>query len=161
MPAFRRVEAHQAGARALGILVPPGPKTVVILRPRSLDWDLLPARWEGEPSAAPVFSHFSRDEAAQAARRLQLALEQAVAAAKNPVETFGNPVTRQFQVWVHTREFVWIVCRRLLGQPYEPMLFPTREDAESAGRLVQPFCFPAPDANQEYYFNTQGFTRAG
>ena len=49
MPAFRRVEPHQAGARALGILVPPGPKTVVILRPRGLDWDLLPRAGRGSP----------------------------------------------------------------------------------------------------------------
>jgi hypothetical protein len=161
MPAFRRVDAQRAGSRALGILVPPGPNTVVILRPRSLDWDLLPARWEGEPSAAPVFSQFSREEAPQVARRLQLALEQAVAGATNPVETFGNPLTRQFQVWVHTREFVWIVCRRLPGQPYEPVVFQARDEAESAARHLQPFFFPAPDADQQYYFNTQNFTRAG
>ena len=161
MPTFQQVEPRHAGANALGILIPPGQRTVVILRPRGLDWDLLPARWEGEPSAAPLFSQFAQTEAGRVARRLQAALEQAVAEAKNPVETFGDSLARKFQVWVHTAEYVWIVCRRLPGRPYEPLVFTARGDAESAGRRLQPFFFPAPDANQEYYFNTMNFTRAG
>ena len=63
MSAFRRVEAQHAGGNALGILVPPGARTVVILRARSLGWDLLPAAWNGNPASAPVFSVFGRDEA--------------------------------------------------------------------------------------------------
>lgn len=161
MPAFQQVDARRAGANALGILIPPGGQTVVILRPRGLDWDLLPARWEGEPSAAPIFSQFDRDEAERVARRLQRTLEQAVAQASNPVETFGDSLARKFQVWVHTTEFVWIVCRRMPGRPYEPLIFPTRGEAESAGCRLQPFFFPAADAKQEFYFNTQNFTRAG
>ncbi len=139
MPAFRRVEPHLAGPNALGILVPPGLKTVVILRPRGLDWDLLPARWEGEPALPPVFAQFNADEAAHVARRLPLALEQGVAAGKNPVETFGNPLAGQFQVWLHTRDFVWIVCRRMPGQTYRPLLFTARRDRERSADIAALF----------------------
>jgi len=157
MPAFRRVDAQRAGASALGILVPPGRKTVVILRPRGLEWDLLPARWAGDAEAAPEFCQFGRDEGALVARRFQQFLEEAVPAGKNPVETFGNRMGQEFQIWVRTREYVWILCRRLPGQPYEPLVFASHEEAENIGRRLESFFHPAQDANQEYYFNTQNF----
>jgi hypothetical protein len=159
MPAFRRVDAQRAGASALGILVPPGVKTVVILRPRGLDWDLLPARWNGEAARAPEFCEFGRDEAAQVARRFQQALEAAVQAGIDPVETFGDPARREYQVWVRTGEYVWVLCRRLVGEPYRPLVFADSSEAENAGRRIAPFVHPAPEANQEYYFNTQNFSR--
>jgi hypothetical protein len=159
MPAFRRVEAQRAGATALGILVPPGAKTLVILRPRGLEWDLLPARWAGDAGTPPVFCRFDRDEAALVARRLHQALEETVLRGKDPVETFGDPVGQKFQVWVRTTEYVWILCRRRPGQAYEPLIFAGRQEAENAGRRLGPFLHPAPDANQEYYFNTQNFAR--
>jgi hypothetical protein len=59
MPAFCRVDAQRAGPAALGILVPPGDKTLVVLRPRGLEWDLLPALWMGDAIAAPVFCQFA------------------------------------------------------------------------------------------------------
>ena len=55
-------------------------------------------------------------------------------------------------------EFVWIVCRRVPGQAYQPLVFPSRADAEAAGLRIEPFFHPAPDAEQEYYFNTQHFS---
>ena len=158
MPVFRRVDAQRAGAAALGILVPPGEKTLVILRPRGLEWDLLPALWEGDAGAAPVFCRFDRDEAALVARRVQKCLEESVLSGTNPVETFGNSVGKEFQVWVRSREFVWILCRRRAGLPYEPLVFGSHEEAVSAGRRITPFVHPTADADQEYYFNTQNFT---
>jgi hypothetical protein len=159
MPAFRRVDAQRAGAAALGILVPLGANTLVILRPRGLEWDLLPARWGGDGGASPVFCQFGREEAAMVARRFQQSLEEAVLAGKDPVETFGDPARQEFQVWVRAGDFVWILCRRMPGQPYQPLTFASNEEAENAGRRIEPFFHPAPDANQEYYFNTQNFTR--
>ena len=64
MPAFRRVDARQAGADALGILVPQGTRTVVILRPRSLAWDLLPLKPGMEKARPAVFCDWDRDESA-------------------------------------------------------------------------------------------------
>jgi hypothetical protein len=159
MPAYRRVDAQHAGAAALGILVPPGAKTVVILRPRGLEWDLLPARWKGAAAAAPAFCRFERDEAALIARRVAVALEEAARAAQDPIGTFGSPLGQDFQLWVRAGEFAWIVCRRVPGQAYAPMVFGNRDEAESAGRRLAPFFYPSPDAAQEYYFNTQNFTR--
>jgi hypothetical protein len=160
MPAFRRVDARQAGPAALGILVPPGVKTLVILRPHGLEWDLLPARWAGDAGSAPAFCHFGRDEAVLIARQLQQCLEESVAAGVNPVETFGSAARQQLQVWVRTSTYVWILCRRVPGQLYEPLVFTSHEEVGAAGARIIPYVHPAPDADQEYYFNTQSFTRA-
>jgi hypothetical protein len=159
MPAFRRVDAQRAGAMSLGILVPPGGKTLVIMRPRGLEWDLLPARWGGDAAQPPVFCQFDRDEAALVARRLPQCLEEAVLVGKNPVETFGKSGGQEFQVWVRTGDYVWIVCRRLPGASYVPLLFASHEEARNAARRINPFFHPAADADQEYYFNTQNFSR--
>jgi hypothetical protein len=158
MSPFRRVKSHQAGPNALGILVPPGARTLVILRPRSLPWDLLPARWNGRSDSPPAFCTFSRDEAAAVARRLQQALEQAVTDGVNPVETSGDVHDTRCQVWIRTSELVWIVCRRTPGNAYEPAVFTDRDAAVTVAGQLSPICWPAAEGGQEYYFNTQQFT---
>ncbi len=157
MSTFRRVDAGKAGVSALGILVPPGEQTMVIVRPRPLLWDLLPARWNGDSAMPPSFCRFGREEAAAVARRLHAALEACVAAGRNPIETFGDALGRHFQVWLRTVEFFWILCGRAPGQPYQPAAFLTRADAEQAAEQLVPFVWPAPGSCQEYYFNTQMF----
>src|SRR4051794_2585541 len=107
MPAFRRVDARHAGAASLGIQVPPGAKTLVILRPHGLEWDLLPARWAGDAGTAPDFCQFGRDEAVLVARQLQQFLEDGVARGVSLVETFGSTLRQQFQVWLRTSAYVW------------------------------------------------------
>jgi hypothetical protein len=160
MPPFRRVESRQAGPTALGILVPPGARTLVILRPRSLAWDLLPAHWNGNTDTAPAFCAFSRDDAAAVARRLQQALVSAVAAGVCPIQTAGDVAGASFQVWVRTDEYVWVVCRRAPGQAYQPAVFAEREEARRQAELLTPIFWPAQDAEQEFYFNTQHFSLA-
>jgi hypothetical protein len=155
VPPFRRVDANLAGPQALGILIPPGARTLVILRPRAVAWDLLPARWDGDAGHPPVFCTFARDEAAAVAKRLAIALEQAVAAGANPLQTLGDG--QRFQVWLRTDEFVWLVCRRAPGQAYQPALFASRAEAVAEAETLTPVFFPATDAMQEYYFNTQRF----
>jgi hypothetical protein len=155
---FTRVDAKHAGPTALGVLVPHGAKTLVILRPRALSWDLLPARWDGDGGQAPQFCVFTRDEAAGAARRLVQALAAAVAAGVNPLESFGAEQGQSLQVWLRTGEFVWIVCRRVQGRAYQPMIFATPEEAEAAADRIAAYVWPAADAQQEYYFNTQSFS---
>jgi hypothetical protein len=154
---FRRVEARSAGAQALGILVPPGRQALVILRPRAVPWDLLPARWDGDSARPPVFCLFNRDSAAGVARRLQQALEHGVDSGINPVQTIGDAAGQHFQVWVRTDEYVWLVCRRAPGQAYQPALFASQEEAAREAERLTPIFWPAPDAQQEYYFNTQQF----
>jgi hypothetical protein len=154
VPSFRRVEARQAGPAALGILVPPGSRTLVILRPRGLAFDLLPALWDGNESASPAFCTFGRDEAATVARRVPQKLEQA---SDNPVQTVGDSRDESFQVWVRIEPHVWIVCQRAPGSPYRPLVFAERDEARLLAEQLTPIFWPATDAVQEFYFNTQHF----
>jgi hypothetical protein len=158
MPPFRRVEDRRAGPSALGILVPPGPRTLVILRPRSLEWDLLPLRPDDAGRASAGFCEFGRDEAAGVARRVQRALEQAAGVGANSVEAVALPDGAGFWVVARAGAWCWVACRREPGQPYRASQFATREGAgEAVARLACVLC-PAAEAGQEYYFNTQNFS---
>jgi len=155
---FVRIDPKQAGPNALGILVPHGARTLVILRPRALAWDLLPARWNGDVGHAPDFCVFGRDEAAAAARRLLTSLDNAVVHGINPVQTCGDHRGERFQVWLKTDEFVWIACRRTPGSAYQPMIFATREEAVHEAEKIAAVAWPAVETRQEVYFNTQNFS---
>ena len=149
---FQRVDLQHANATALGILVPHGTRTLVILRPRAVTFDLLAAQWNGDADDAPEFCTFARDDAVHVARRLIEELK----AATNPIQTFG--VRGSFQVWLRLREFVWIVCRRAPGEAYQPILFGTQEQAVIEAEKLTPFVQPPAGAVQQYYFNTQNFS---
>src|SRR5580765_5247185 len=99
---LHRVEPRHAGPNALGILVPQGTKTLVNVRPRSLEWDLLPARWDGDSGHAAEFCAFGRDEAAAVARRLARSLESALASGVNPLQTSSDSAQTSFQIWLRT-----------------------------------------------------------
>jgi len=128
-----------------------------MLRPRGLPWDLLPARWDGSGVQPPVFCAFSRDEAAGVARRLQKALEQGVAVGTCPLQTVADSQGENHQVWVCTDEFVWIACHRAPGKSYQPAIFAEPDEARRQAEQLMPVFWPAVDAEQEYYFNTQHF----
>jgi hypothetical protein len=155
---FHRVEPQHAGPSALGILVPPGTKTLVIVRPRALEWDLLPARWDGDGSHPPEFCLFTRDEAANVARRVVKSLEAAVERGVSPLESFGDMQGGRLQIWLRTDELVWIVCKRVQGQTYLPLTFATPEEATHIADQLAPYVWPAAEGKQEYYFNTQKFS---
>ncbi len=154
MPPFRRVEDRRASATALGILVPPGGRTLVILRPRALEWDLLPLRPDGA-----AFSEFGRDEAAGIARRVQRALEQGAGNGESPIRVAKRAAGDGYHIEVRAGDLDWVVCRRLPGQPYEKVVFAALEGASDAAARLAPFLWPDADADQEYYFNTQNFAR--
>lgn len=154
---FLRVDQKQAGPDAIGILIPHGAKTLVIVRPRSLAWDLLPARWDGQSDHPPEFAVFTRDEAAGVARDLVRALDAAVATGVNPVQTFGDADRARLQIWVRTAPFVWIVCRRTPGQAYQPMIFTSPDEAIREAERLTCLVWPA-GGTQEYYFNTQNLS---
>jgi hypothetical protein len=158
VPPFRRVDCNQAGPAALGILVPPGARTVVILRPRGVAWDLLPARWSGRADTPPVFCTFTRDEAAGVARRLQKAMEHAVAAGVDPMCMVADSRGESHQIWMRTDELVWIVCQRAPGRAYQPAVFTDAMEARRLAEQLTSILWPALDADQEVYFNTQHFT---
>jgi hypothetical protein len=152
---FVRTDPNRAGPTALGILIPQGARTLVILRPRALEWDLLPARWDGDRACAPEFCTFERDEAVGVARKVITSLEAAVLEHSCPVQTFGDPAAQQLQIWMRAGEHVWIACSRSPGQAYQPIHFSTIDDARQAAEKLVAFVWPAADARQEYYFNTQ------
>lgn len=152
---FARIDAKRAGPQSLGILVPHGPKTLVIVRPRSLPWDLLPARWDGDRGKPPQFCVFSRDEAAAVARRFVTHLESASKAGAYPLESFGDAQAGRLQMWLRTDEFVWIVCKRAPGEAYQPILFTSLEELTYAEEMIARYVCPAPESTQTYYFNTQ------
>src|SRR4051794_6878894 len=99
---LRRVDVRQAGADALGILVPHGTRTLVILRPRMLAWDLLPVRWNGDPASPPTFCTFTREDAARVARQLGQYLEACDSAGTHAIETLGRDGA--FQIWLRGDE---------------------------------------------------------
>jgi hypothetical protein len=153
---LRRVEARSANALAVGILVPPGTRTYVVVRPRGMSWDLLPVRWDGDAKGPPVFASFDRDEAATIARRLAKSLEERDLAGQCPLETLGHEPA--FQVWLREAEFNWLLCERVPNQPYRPLVFTTLAAAQAAAELLLPFVHPGPGRVQDYYFNTQNFS---
>lgn len=155
MPTFRRVEDNRAGPSALGILVPPGQRTLVILRPRALEWDLLPVR--PDQGVGSAFCDFARDDAATLARKVQRALEQGAAGGTSKATVVANSAGAGFLAGIPVSGFMWIVCQRAPGRPYQPLIFSSRNDAQIAVDRVTPILCPQADANQEYYFNTQNF----
>jgi len=150
---FVRVDPERAGPSALGILIPPGRRTLIALRPKTLSWDLLPALWDADPSHAPVFCQFTREEAPAIARKLVQTLEDAVANGVNPLETFGHAARPQ--LWLRTPHHVWIVCRRIQGEGYRPVVFDSMDEACAAAEGIAAFVWPK--SRQEVYFNTQRF----
>jgi hypothetical protein len=150
-----RVEPYLAGPKALGVLIPQGARTLVIMRPRALPWDLLPATWDGDRDKSPRFCSFTREEAAGIARRLMQTLESAASRDANLIESFGNAEQHSCGIWLRTDEFLWIVCRRATGEAYQPMMFATLEEAARIGDELADVLCPTGDAVQEYYFNTQ------
>jgi hypothetical protein len=159
MSAFQRVDARAAGPQALGILVPPGPRTFVILRPRALEWDLLPLQPGLEQAQPPVFCALARAEAASVARRVQQALEHDADSLSTPIEVVATTPDAGYKICARVETYRWIVCLRVSGQPYRPCLFASMEEAATAAAQLVPFLWPAPERQQEYYFNTQAFSR--
>jgi hypothetical protein len=54
---------------------------------------------------------------------------------------------------------VWIVCARQPGRPYQHQRFGSADEAGETARALARVLCPAPDAVQDYYFNTQHFSR--
>jgi hypothetical protein len=153
MSPLRRVFGERAGPTALGILVPPGRRTVLILRPRALAWDLLLT----EPDRPGTFRELPHDEAEAAAERLCRALEIWAGGGDGrvdalPLEGGGH--------WVRAEvgEFLFVACLRRPGQPYQPAVFTGLDEARPAAAVIAAVLCPAPGRVQEVYFNTRNFS---
>lgn len=150
---LRRVEDHRAGPSALGILVPPGRRTFLIVRPRSLSWDLLLSR----PEAMSTFQDFGHAEAGRLAHELFQALCQWSEGASGHVEEIACPDGGGFWVRVRVGAFALMVCARRPGQPYQPLAFADAETALSAAEQLRRILRPAANVEQEVYLNTLHF----
>jgi hypothetical protein len=153
MGTFRRVEGEHAGPDALGILVPPGRRTFVILRPRALPWDLLLCRGPAEL----VFRDLAHDEASAAAQALYRALRAWTAGGPGAVEAVET--SEGHRVRVVLDPFALVACAREPGRPYVPFTATASEAALAAARITAALC-PGEGAEKELYFNVRYFERS-
>jgi hypothetical protein len=153
MPAFVERKAAEAGPRALGILVPPGKRTLVILRPRVLEWDLVLER----PAAAlqPGLWELHPLEAKPLVGTLRALLANAKPAI---IELVRAAAGSDVQVRILLGEFRLVVCERVAGQPYRPSRFKSETEASSVAAMMRDILSPGADANQELYCNTRHFS---
>jgi hypothetical protein len=155
MGSFRRVEGDHAGPTALGILIPPSRRTFLILRPRSLPWDLLLCRSTDDLS----FREMGHDEASAAALLLFRALCAWAAGGPGAVEAVASSDGSGQRLRVTIGSFVLAVCRRVPGQPYG-VLVCGEDEAIRARQALTGFLCPAEGVEQETYFNTRFFERS-
>jgi hypothetical protein len=159
MSAFRRVSGPEAGPGALGILVPPGRRTLVILRPRGLAWDLILAARGEDGGSDTAFEEVNHLEAPAVAQRVFQALEQWAEGGPGRVEMLPSTSLAGYEVRAEVGAFAMVVCRRDPGKPYEPMRFATREEAQDVADAIAAVLCPADRAGQEVYFNTRHFAQ--
>jgi hypothetical protein len=151
---LRRVEGHRAGPSALGILVPPGRRTFLILRPRALAWDLLLLR----PETMSQFHELPRAEADRLAHDLFHALRDWSQGASGHVEEVACPEEGGFWLRVRVGSFTLLLCGRQPGKPYQPLTFPDAETALTAALQVRGILRPPSGVEQEVYLNTLHFS---
>jgi hypothetical protein len=150
---LRRVEGPLAGPSALGILVPPGRRTFLILRPRTLSWDLLLLR----PGSMNVFREVAHTEAERLAHEMFQALRHWSEGASGHVEEIACPDGGGFWVRVRVGPFALLTCGRQPGQPYQPLTFPDVDTALSAAAQMRAILRPPDKVDQEVYLNTLHF----
>jgi len=157
MSPFRTVEGAQAGPTALGILVPPGRRTLVLLRPRALAFDLVPLRAPNGNGIGPGFQEVGQHEAEALARQLCRIFTEGAGGIW--VEAFLVPGQAGSRVQAQVGPFAFLACHRKPGQAYQSVVFATLAEAEAtAAALLAVLCPPA-GAGQELYLNTRNFGR--
>jgi hypothetical protein len=173
MPALRRVPGNQAGPDAVGILLPPGGRTVLIVRPRVLPWDLLLV----QGIAGIAFRELSPTEAPGVAEAFFRALDDwnqggpgHVGAAATSLPRVGERAREGsdtqratapggYLVWADVGDFALVACERLPGQPYMPRTFLIEEEARQAATQIGMALCPAGPVQRDVYFNTRHFAR--
>jgi len=152
MGVLRRVTDRRAGPAALGILVPPGPRTFLILRPRSLAFDFLLVGHDG------AFRDMAHHEADAAASELGRALDELAGRGPGAIEGVAAPGGGW---WLRLRlgAFALLACPRDPGQPYRPAVFADPAAAQLAAVPLAAVLCPPAGVEQELYFNTRHFGR--
>jgi hypothetical protein len=153
MSRFQHVDDRRAGPEAVGILVPPGRQTFVILRPRALPWDLVLSR----DGVSLNFREIYRDEAPRAVEAVKRALE--AWADGGPGEIVDHSTEGGQLVRCKLGELCFIVCERLPGKPYAPHVFVDKDQARDATASLLTVLHPTPDTVRELYCNTRHFEK--
>jgi hypothetical protein len=153
---LRLVEDADAGPDAVGILVPPCKRTVVILRPRALIWDLLLTE-EGLPRAGSPFRELTQMEACAAARGIYDALKEWFSGGPGGMDVQSSPAVAGYGVRARAGPFTFLACLRVPGQPYRPLHFNNATDARETAATLATVLFPTANREQEIYFNTRHF----
>lgn len=154
MSPLKQTLAQQAGPDALGILIPPGPRTVLILRPRSLEWDLVLLK----SCANTEFREMGQPEATAIAEELFHALERWCAGGAGEVESVPVSEEDGALVWMDVDDYSLVLCARNPGKPYEPLLFKTAQEADQVAAKIKGICCPEDGRTQEIYFNSRHFS---
>ncbi len=155
MSLLRRVEGDRAGPAALGVLLPPGRQTFLILRPRGLSWDLLLLR----SAETTLFRDLTRAEGERAARTACTALEDWQAGGHGSVEAVPCAALSGYLVRALFGSLPFLICAREPGKPYRPQVFADAADAEVAALRLASALRPAGGGELEVYFNTRHFER--
>lgn len=155
MSPLQRTAAHLAGPRALGILIPPGSQTVLILRPRSLPWDLVLLKSCG----STTFRTLNQSEGHQVAEALYEALVKWSDGSNGHIGAIPLSEGEGLQIWMDVEDFSLIVCARNPGQPYQPLILTDSQQAEEAIGQLQAVLCPGANQKQEIYLNTRHFSQ--
>jgi hypothetical protein len=159
MSAFRCLDGSDAGPEALGILVPPSRRTLVLLRPRAVEYDLVLVRSPGGNGARSVFAEMDHATASRASRELFRALEDWAGGGAGQVEPVPTSGGEGFVVEARVGPFVLLTCPRRPGQAYQPAVFSNLDEARELAVRLQGILCPPPGTTRELYFNTRNFSR--
>jgi hypothetical protein len=151
---LRLVADDRAGPTAIGILVPPSRRTFLIVRPRSLSFDLLVLAAAG----STAFREFEHEQANRAAEALFDALGACWGSDSVQAE-FLAAGSDGFHLTVRVGPFHLLACRRQPGQPYAPLPFSDIDSVRAAAARVLALLSPPSGVEQEIYLNTRHFQR--
>lgn len=157
MSHFHRVEGAHSGPEALGILVPPGARTLVILRPRAIEVDLLPIRATLRDGLGSGFLDQDRAAALALAEQLGRMLEDGAAGGANMVGPIPAASGTGYWVQAEVGTLTLLACDRRPGRPYEARTFADLPSARAAAATLRRYLCPAPGSRQDLYFNVQSF----
>jgi hypothetical protein len=157
MSSLKLVPDGQAGPTALGILLPPGERTLLVVRPRAMRWDLLLV----QGVSGMAFRVLSRGEAPAVARSFVDSLGRWGCGTPGHVGAVPYGGGTGWLVRADVGDFCLVACERLAGQPYRPSRFEREEDAVLVARHFAAILHPSPGTEQEVYFNTRHFSSHG
>lgn len=155
MAALRRVADDRAGPEAVGILLPPGTRTVLIVRPRALEWDLLLV----DGVAGATFRELTREEAPGVADEFYRALERWIRGGPGTVQAVACTDQPGYQLWLDIEDYAMVACSRVPGQPYRPLVIADEHSARIAAARIAVALRPSANGEREVYCNTRHFAK--